>query len=205
MPKHSKTWVKKHDWRTVRGNKVGFSDTDIVAPDFYKDFKKKQGWHESKKPIVIDGKVKNKAPRHRKAKLSSIQLSEPRLISDPRFKYIDPEFEKSEDERLKEESEHEIDNDSIDYYDTGKLKSEDLDELRYSPFPEPNLTSPEEEEFNDLFAEAVFKGAINTDPAPNKLTDPVEIRYRWWSAFNRNPDETIKKLRNLIDAVDTKI
>lgn len=113
--------------------------------------------------------------------------------------HFDPLFEKQEDERMKEESIRERDSsDSMDYYDTGKLTKYDFDELRYSSYSEPNLLSPEEEEFHDLFAEAVFIGVINTDPAPNKITDPETVRYRWWSAFNQRPDETIKKLKDLI-------
>lgn len=122
---------------------------------------------------------------------------EPPLISDPKRKSYDPKFEESEAERMKEEARREPEGDYADYYDTGKLTKYDVDDFRYSPSPE-GMLSPEEEDFNDLFAEAVFTGAINTEPGYNKLTNPEQIKWRWQSAFYKDPEKTIKQLEDLI-------
>lgn len=55
------------DWKTVKGNKVGFDDEnkEIIAPAFYKDYKKKQGWFEQKQLVQTGEGIKEVAPVHR--------------------------------------------------------------------------------------------------------------------------------------------
>ncbi len=131
-----------------------------------------------------------------------VLLEYPNLLNKSKTFY--PEQEAKETERIKMEKEHErtfgnqhLDEELAAIYPWFEKPEDYYDMDSISPFD----LSPEEEEFNDLFAEAVFKGAINTDPAPNKLIDPEAIYYRWQALFNHNPDKTIKSLKDLIKNV----
>lgn len=155
--------------------------------------------HGLQNAVIMDSSSKtSKTVKNTNFKPSSKTTIRPCINKQPWEPYS--ERDKEEDIRIKTEQEHE--RTFGDQHLDEKLAAifpwnEELEDY-YNPYPNPSEMSPEEEEFNDLFAEAVFKGAINTEPAPNKLTNPEAIYYRWQALFNHNPDKTIKTLQELI-------
>jgi len=104
------------------------------------------------------------------------------------------ETDEAEAERMRIEAEHEqpFADEELNFIYPW---CEDICIYRYPEMGDvtPNLVTPDEEEFNDLFAEAVFTGAISIEPA-----DGGTIRNQWLSRFNKDADKAIKELKELI-------